>query len=72
MSSSTSILILGLVMTLYTSFTKDTTESVVHMGPLHITEEHESTVHWQPYTGIGLMVVGGAAFLFGRKGLMAD
>jgi hypothetical protein len=63
------LLVVGLVMTLYTGFTYVTKEKVVDVGPLEITADDQHSVQWQPYIGIGLMVVGGAALLLGRKKL---
>ncbi len=65
------ILILGLLMTLYTGFTYITKEKVVDLGSLEITRDDEHSVNWQPYIGVGLMVIGGAALVFGRRGSMA-
>lgn len=62
------ILILGLLMTLYSGVTYVTRETVVDMGPLHVTTDNQHTMNWQPFVGIGLMVVGGATLFLGRKG----
>jgi hypothetical protein len=61
------ILIAGLLMTVYTGFTYVTKEKVVDLGELEITREDEHTVHWQPYVGVGAMVIGGAVLILGRK-----
>jgi len=61
------ILIVGLVMTLYTGFTYVTKEKVVDLGNLEITTDNQHSVQWQPYVGIGAMVIGGAILLLGRK-----
>jgi LPXTG-motif cell wall-anchored protein len=61
------ILIVGLFMTLYTGFTYVTKEKVVDLGEFEITKDNQHTVNWQPYVGIGVMVIGGALLLFGRK-----
>ena len=61
------ILIIGLVMTLYTGFTYITKEKVVDLGDLEITRDKEHTVNWQPYVGIGTMIIGGAVFFLGRR-----
>jgi len=63
------LLVVGLVMTLYTGFTYVTKEKVVDLGKLEITTEDQHSVQWQPYVGIGTMVIGGALLLLGRKKL---
>lgn len=66
------ILILGLLMTLYTGFSYITKEKVVDLGPVEITRDDEHSVNWQPYVGVGLMVIGGAALVFGKKSSLAS
>jgi len=61
------ILIVGLLMTLYTGFTYVTKEKVVDLGELEITKDNSHTLNWQPYVGIGIMVIGGAVLILGRK-----
>ena len=61
------ILIVGLLMTIYTGFTYITKEKVVDLGELEITKDNHHTVNWQPYAGIGMMVLGGAFLVLGRK-----
>jgi uncharacterized membrane protein YidH (DUF202 family) len=61
------ILIVGLLMTIYTGFTYVTKEKVVDLGELEITKDNHHTVNWQPYVGIGMMVIGGVVLILGRK-----
>jgi hypothetical protein len=61
------VLIVGLLMTLYTGFTYFTKEKIVDIGELEITADKQHNVNWQPLLGIGVMVVGGALLIFGRK-----
>lgn len=61
------LLIVGLLMTLYTGFTCVTKEKVVDFGELEITKDNQHTVNWQPYVGIGTMVIGGVVLILGRK-----
>ncbi len=61
------LLILGLLMTLYTGFTYITKDKVVELGDLVITKDREHSVNWQPYLGIGVMIVGGVALILSRK-----
>lgn len=61
------IVVIGLVMTLYTGFTYVTREKIVDIGDVEITADKDHTATWSPYIGIGIMVIGGVVFLFGKK-----
>ena len=54
-------------MTIYTGFTYITKEKVVELGKLELTKDNRHTVNWQPYIGIGTMVIGSVVFILGRK-----
>lgn len=57
----------GLLMTLYSGFTYVTREKVVDLGEIEITKENQHSVDWEPYIGIGVMAVGAALFMFGKR-----
>ena len=59
------ILLVGLLMTIYTGFTYFTREKVVDIGKLEITKENQHSVNWQPYVGIGIMIIGGVVLVLG-------
>jgi len=61
------LLIAGLFMTLYSGFTYVTREKVVDLGELEISKDNRHTVNWQPYVGIGIMVIGGVVLILDRK-----
>jgi len=61
------LLILGLAMTLYTGFTYITKDKVVEVGDLVITKDKEHSVNWQPYLGVGVMIIGGVVLIMSRK-----
>ena len=61
------LLLIGLLMTLYTGFTYVTKEKVVDLGELKITKDNEHNIHWQPYFGIGIMVIGGVVLMLDKK-----
>ena len=63
------LLIVGLVMTVYSGYTYVTKEMIEEMGKLGITRDGEHTVHWQPFIGIGVMVIGGTVLILGKKRL---
>jgi hypothetical protein len=61
------ILILGLLMSLYSGVTYVTKEKVVDIGDLELTMDDTHTVNWQPYVGIGIMVIGGSVLILAWK-----
>jgi hypothetical protein len=61
------IFFIGLLMTIYTGVTYATREKVVDLGTLEVTVDNQHTINWQPYVGIGTMVIGGVVFVLGRK-----
>ena len=61
------LLIVGLAMTIYTGFTYVTKEKVVDIGDLKITKDEDHTVNWQPYFGLGVMIVGALVVLTSRN-----
>jgi hypothetical protein len=61
------ILIVGLLMTLYTGFTYVTKEKVLDVGGLELSRNDHHDVNWQPFVGIGVMVVGGVVLVMSRK-----
>lgn len=61
------LIVIGLIMTLYTGFNYVTREKVVDIGSIEISADKEHTATWSPLIGIGVIVVGGAVFLFGKK-----
>ena len=63
------ILIVGLLMTLYTGFNYVTKEKVVDLGELEVTKDNQHTVQWQPYIGIGIMIIGGVVLVVDKKKL---
>ncbi len=58
-------------MTLYTSFSYVTREKVVDLGELEITADRQHTINWQPYFGIGAMIIGGVVLFLDRKKSLA-
>lgn len=61
------IMVIGLLMTLYTSFNYITREKVVDVGGIEITADKNNTVSWGPFVGIGVIVIGGVVFFAGGK-----
>ena len=61
------IIIIGLLFTIITGFKYFTREKVLDIGSLKITASEPHRVNWSPALGIGIMAVGGAVLLFGKK-----
>ncbi len=61
------IIAIGLIMTLYTGFNYVTKEKVVDIGSVEITADKDHTTSWSPFIGVGVMVIGGVVFLYGKK-----
>ena len=65
------LLVVGLVMTLYTGFNYITKEKVVDLGPIEISKDNNHAVVWQPYVGVGVMILGGVLVMVNRKSSLA-
>ena len=61
------LIIIGLLLTIITGFKFFTREKVMDIGSLKITASEPHRVNWSPFLGIGIMVVGGAVLVFGKK-----
>jgi hypothetical protein len=61
------IIIIGLLFTIITGFKYFTREKVLAIGSLKITASEPHRVNWSPALGVGIMLVGGAVLLFGKK-----
>lgn len=54
------LVIIGLILTIITSFKFFTKEKIVDLGPLEITTEKPHDLNWSPILGIVVMGIGGA------------
>lgn len=63
-----SIIILGLLLTLFTAVKFFTKEKVVDIGQVQITRNKPHSLTWSPLIGVGVMCVGGLVLIFGSKG----
>lgn len=61
------LLIIGLLLTIFTSFKFFTKEEVVDVGKIEITADKGHRVDWSPLIGIGVMVIGGIVLWSGTK-----
>lgn len=57
------IFIIGLVMTVFTSFQFFTKEKVVDIGAVEISRDKPHNLTWSPLIGIGVMALGGGLLL---------
>jgi len=53
------LLVVGILLTVYSTFTFFTKEKVVDIGKIEISRDKKHTVNWSPYLGVGLIIVGG-------------
>lgn len=61
------LIIIGILLTIFTTFGFFTKKKVVDIGRLEITTNEPHRVNWSPYLGAAIIVAGGALFLFGLK-----
>ncbi len=61
------IFTIDLLKTLYTGITKVTQEKDVDLEEFEPVEDNQHSIGWRPYIGIGMMVIGSALFMLGRK-----
>jgi len=54
------LLILGLLLTVITSFSFFTKEKIVDIGEVKIIKDEPHSVNWSPFVGIAIMGIGGA------------
>jgi len=57
------ILILGLILTIFTTVTFFTREKVVDLGNIEINANKRHHLSWSPLIGIAVMAVGGVMLL---------
>jgi len=61
------LLVVGLLLTIYTSFSFFTKEKVIDIGELEVTADKKHNMNWSPIVGIVIMVVGGVITWQGSK-----
>jgi len=63
------IIIVGLILTVFTTITFFTRQKVVDIGTVKITRNQSHHLNWSPLIGIVVVGVGGAILLIPRKKL---
>lgn len=53
------VFVIGLVLTIFTTFQFYTKEKVVDLGIVEVTREKPHTFNWSPFVGVTLMGIGG-------------
>ncbi|MEA4982222.1 MAG: LPXTG cell wall anchor domain-containing protein [Paludibacter sp.] len=66
-TTGTIIFILGLVLTIFTTFQFFTKEKVADLGVVEITREQPHSLSWSPFAGVAVMVVGAGLFLLKKS-----
>ncbi len=61
------LLVIGILLTIYSTFTFFTKEKVVDIGKVEITRDKKHTVNWSPYVGVALIAAGGLIMWKGGK-----
>jgi mannose/fructose/N-acetylgalactosamine-specific phosphotransferase system component IIC len=61
------VLIIGLLLTIFTTVTFFTRERVAKIGDVNITANKRHNLKWSPLVGIAVMGIGGAILLFSPK-----
>jgi uncharacterized membrane protein YdcZ (DUF606 family) len=53
------LLVIGILLTIFTTFQFFTREKVAEIGNLEIMHDKKNTLNWSPFVGIAVMVIGG-------------
>jgi len=61
------LIVIGIILIAYTGFNFVTTEKVVDIGPINISQDKNHFVQWSPIVGVVLLVGGIVITLFGKK-----
>lgn len=60
------LIVLGIVLFTWTSFTYTKKEKIIDIGPIQISADKEKSINWPPYVG-GVILAVGIAFLITSK-----
>jgi len=61
------ILVIGILLTVFTTFNIVTKEKIADVGPLQITQDKNHHLGWSPIIGIGVIIAGAAVYLAGNR-----
>lgn len=61
------LLVIGLILTIVTSFKFFTKEKVVDIGNIEITADKGHNMSWSPMIGVGVLIIGGLVYWTATK-----
>ncbi len=61
------LIVIGIILTIVTSFKFFTKEKVIDIGALEVTADKPNYVSWSPILGIVIIVVGGVVLWQAKK-----
>jgi hypothetical protein len=61
------LIVIGLLLTIFTTITYFTREKVVDIGKVEITAKKEHNIFWSPIVGVVVMGIGGIVLLSTKK-----
>ena len=61
------VLVVGIALTIFTTFTFFTREEIVNVGPIHVAKDEPHTSNWSPLLGVGVMLIGGVLLWHASK-----
>jgi hypothetical protein len=61
------ILVIGIIITIFTSFSFFTKEKVMDIGNVEISHNKRHSLAWSPVAGLVVMAIGGGVYLIGLK-----
>jgi hypothetical protein len=61
------LIIIGIALTIFTTFKFFTKEKVVDLGVVEITTEKPHELNWSPILGIAVIAIGGILYLVSSK-----
>jgi len=66
-ATGTILLVIGLLLTIFTTFKFFTKEKIVDIGKVEISADKGHDVSWSPLIGVGIMVIGGVVLFSASK-----
>jgi len=61
------LLVIGLLLTIVTSFKFFTKEKIVDIGKVEISADKGHNLSWSPMIGVGVMIIGGIVYWTASK-----
>ena len=61
------LLVIGLLLTIFTTFKFFTKEKIVDIGKVEISADKGHDISWSPMIGVGIMILGGIVLYTAAK-----